>query len=324
MLGEILKLKPKRIVLFPEGGALQVEFEDEKLQLENAEIYGNMVVLRYSEGARYFRVYALLWEEVEFYIKRGTKVEEFRGELMERWERHLKGWNLEEVDDIIGKAYVAHEDAKVGRLRFIRVGEEIKKLKFPPRKNFFAVFKGEHGYKSAVSFLRGFFEGAKVQFRSPTTSSLLKGYKVSVLEDSVVIVNVDRALFRVIFDRLLNGRFSSRNLSMAFEVSLPENVKERLKRFGFRFLKDKLVAVPDLPISFSVESLEAFARSVQNVEDEEAFIKGLTKALSGGKLMEEKEILDELFMCRNPYQDPEGKIITMKISLDEIRRYFGE
>jgi len=326
MLGEILRWRPKRLILFPERGLLQVEFEDGKFHRdipEKLEDYENILILRYSGNLYSFRIYALLWEEVEFYIKRGIKVEEFRGSLEERWGKHLKGWDFEEVDNIIGKVYIAHSDAERGNVRFVRIGEEIKKLKFPPRKNFLAIFKGEQGFQSAIKFLKGFFEGAKAQFRSPDKVKLLEDYAIKVIGDSVVIIDVKRAAFRVIFDKLMRGRFSTRNLSIPLEIKLPEKVRETLQKFGFRFSGERLISVPDFPVNISIESLENFAKFSQNLEDEEVIVRNLARFLSGGKLKDEEVLLSELFMCNNPYYDPEGKVITMMIPLEEIREYFG-
>jgi hypothetical protein len=325
MLGEILRWRPKRLILFPERGLLQVEFEDEKFCgdiPEKIEDYENILILRYSGNIYSFRIYALLWEEVEFYIKRGVKVEEFRGSLEERWGKHLKGWDFEEVDNIIGKVYIAHRDAERGNIRFVRIGEEIKKLKFPPRKNFLAVFKGEQSFQSAIKFLKGFFEGVKAQFRSPENVRLLENYAVRVIGDSVVIVDVKRAAFRVIFDKLMGGRFSTRNLSIPLEVKLPEKVRETLQKFGFGFSDERLVSIPDLPVNISIESLENFAKFSQNLEDEEVIVRNLARFLSEGRLKDEEVLLSELLMCNNPYYDPEGKAIMMMIPLEEIREYF--
>jgi hypothetical protein len=302
-----------------------VEFEDGKFHRdipEKLEDYENMLILRYSGNIYSFRIYALLWEEVEFYIKRGVKVEEFRGSLEERWERYLKGWDFEEVDNIIGKVYIAHRDAERGNIRFVRIGEEIKKLKFPPRKNFLAVFKGEQSFQSAIKFLKGFFEGAKAQFRSPENVRLLEDYAIRVIGDSLVIVDVKRAAFRVIFDKLMGGRFSTRSLSIPLEVKLPEKVREILQKFGFGFSGERLVSIPDLPVNISIESLENFARFSQNLEDEEVIVRNLAKFLSEGRLKDEEILLSELLMCNNPYYDPEGKVITKMIPLEEIREYF--
>ena len=325
MLGEILRWRPKRLILFPERGLLQVEFEDEKFCRdipEKLEDYENILILRYSGNIYSFRIYALLWEEVEFYIKRGVKVEEFRGSLEERWGKHLKGWDFEEVDNIIGKVYIAHRDAERGNIRFVRIGEEIKKLKFPPRKNFLAVFKGEQGFQSAIKFLKGFFEGVKAQFRSSENVRLLENYAIRVIGDSVVIVDVKRAAFRVIFDKLMGGRFSTRNLSIPLEVKLPEKVREILQKFGFGFSSERLVSVPDLPVNISIESLENFSKFSQNLEDEEVIVRNLARFLSEGRLKDEEILLSELLMCNNPYYDPEGKVIIMMIPLEEIREYF--
>jgi hypothetical protein len=325
MLGEILRWRPKRLILFPERDLLQVEFEDGKFCgdiPEKLEDYENMLILRYSGSLYSFRIYALLWEEVEFYIKRGIKVEEFRGSLEERWERYLKGWDFEEVDNIIGKVYIAHRDAERGNIRFVRIGGEIKKLKFPPRKNFLAVFKGEQGFQSAIKFLKGFFEGVKAQFRSPENVRLLENYAIRVIGDSVVIVDVKRATFRVIFDKLMGGRFSTRNLSIPLDIELPERLREILQKFGFGFSGERLVSIPDLPVNISIESLENFAKFSQNLEDEELIIRNLARLLSEGRLKDEEILLSELLMCNNPYYDPEGKVIMMMIPLEEIKEYF--
>ncbi len=327
MLGEILRLKPTRLILFPERGLLQVEFDNGeltgKILTERVEDYGNIVVLKYSEKVASFKVYALLWDEVEFYIKRGIRVEEFRGNLMERWERHLKGWDFEEVDNIIGKVYIAHKDVGRGKFRFLRVGEEVKKIAFPPKKNLLAVFKGEHNLKVSVEFLRRFFEGARAQFKSPGYTKFLENYILRVVGDSIFIFDVNRATFRVIYDKLMGGRFSVRRLSIPLEVNLPEKLKEKLEKFGFKFLGNRLVSVPDLPVNISVDNLEDFAKTNQNLEDEETLIRNLSRALSVGKVRNEEELLSELFMCKNLYQDPEGRIITMRIPFEEIRDYFG-
>jgi hypothetical protein len=325
MLGEILRWRPKRLILFPERGLLQVEFEDEKFCgdiPEKLEDYENMLILRYSGDLYSFRIYALIWEEVEFYIKRGIKVEEFRGSLEERWERYLKGWDFEKVDNIIGKVYIAHRDVERGNVRFVRIGEEIKKLKFPPRKNFLAVFKGEQGFQSAIKFLKGFFEGVRAQFRSPENVRLLENYAIRVIGDSVVIIDVKRAAFRVIFDKLMGGRFSTMNLSIPLEVKLPEKVRKILQKFGFGFSGERLFSMPDLPVNISIESLENFAKFSQNLEDEEVIVRNLARFLSEGRLKDEEILLSELFMCNNPYYDPEGKVITKMIPLEEIREYF--
>jgi hypothetical protein len=233
----------------------------------------------------------------------------------------LKGWDFEEVYNIIGKVYIAHRDVERGNIRFVRIGEEIKKLKFPPRKNFLAVFKGEQGFQSAIKFLKGFFEGVKAQFRSPENVKLLENYAIKVIGDSVIIVDVRRAAFRVIFDKLMGGRFSTRNLSIPLEIKLPEKVREILQKFGFRFSGERLVSVPDFPVNISIESLENFAKFSQNLEDE-VIVRNLARFLSEGRLKDEEVLLSELFMCNNPYYDPEGKVITKMIPLEEIREYF--
>jgi mRNA-degrading endonuclease HigB of HigAB toxin-antitoxin module len=227
------------------------------------------------------------------------------------------------VDNIVGKVYIAHRDVERGNVRFVRIGEEIKKLKFPPRKNFLAVFKGEQDFQSAIKFLKGFFEGVKAQFRSPEKVKLLENYAIRVIGDSVVIVDVKRAAFRVIFDKLIGGRLSTRNLSIPLEVKLPEKVREILQKFGFGFSGERLVSVPDLPVNVSIESLENFGKFSQNLEDEEVIVRNLARFLSEGRLKDEEVLLSELLMCNNPYYDPEGKVIMMMIPLEEIREYFG-
>ena len=100
-------------------------------------------------------------------------------------------------------------------------------------------------------------------------------------------------------------------------------MREILQKFGFGFSGERLVSIPDLPVNISFESLENFAKFSQNLEDEEVIVRNLARFLSEGRLKYEEILLSELLMCNNPYYDPEGKVITMMIPLEEIREYFG-
>jgi len=85
---------------------------------------------------------------------------------------------------------------------------------------------------------------------------------------------------------------------------------------------DKRKILRMVKVAETFEILENFAKFSQNLEDEEVIVRNLARFLSGGRLKDEEVLLSELFMCNNPYYDPEGKVITMMIPLEEIREYF--
>ncbi|MEO0139497.1 MAG: hypothetical protein ABIL16_07115 [candidate division WOR-3 bacterium] len=337
MLGKILRFSPKRLILFPEKGYLQVKWEKGEYKGEFVKNFGNLVIeeydypavlLKFQESLRVFKIYALLWYEVDFYIKRGIKVEEFVGGLPGRWEENLRGWNIRTMQTLNGKYFLAYKRTNRASIRFLRVKDGIKRLKFPRRMNILAVFEGDFTFEGAVRVLREYFEKAGYTFKSPEikNGTIFGKYYIKIMGDSILLVHIPRAVFRVVFERFKGGYQVVKNLLMPIKLDkIPETVKIRLSRLGFKFSGNSIISVPELPISFAANAIENFIRESTGIEGEDDFIKKLSKALSeDAQIKDVENFIFELFMCKNPYQDPEGNVIIKRISLDEINEYFGE
>ncbi|MEO0201992.1 MAG: hypothetical protein ABIL03_04435, partial [candidate division WOR-3 bacterium] len=190
------------------------------------------------------------------------------------------------------------------------------------------VFEGDFTFEGAVRVLREYFEKAGYTFKSPEikNGTIFGKYYIKIMGDSILLVHIPRAVFRVVFERFKGGYQVVKNLLMPIKLDkIPETVKIRLSRLGFKFSGNSIISVPELPISFAANAIENFIRESTGIEGEDDFIKKLSKALSeDAQIKDVENFIFELFMCKNPYQDPEGNVIIKRISLDEINEYFGE
>lgn len=337
MLGKILRFFPKRLILFTEKGYLQVEWEDKEYKDEFIKNFGDWIIeeyeypavlLKFYESLQIFKIYALLWDESEFYIKRGIKVEEFVGDLTIRWEEHLRGWSIRSLQVLNGRYFLAYKETKRASLRFLRVKDGIRRLKFPRKMNVLAVFKGDFTFEGAIKILREYFEKAGYTFKSPEIRNgiIFGKYYIKIMGDSILIVHISRAAFRVLFERFKGGHQVVKNLLMPIKLDkIPETIKIRLSKLGFKFSENRIISMPELPVSFPEGAIERFIKGCAGIEGEDDFIKKLSKTLSENAQVKDMEnFIFELFMCKNPYQDPEGNVIIKRISLDELNEYFGE
>ncbi len=336
ILKDILKTKPKRLIYFPARKYLQVDWSDENTMdafLRNnkdriLKSFYSSTLLTANITTNGFRILALLFPEVEFYIKRGIKVEEYLGDVGLRWRIHLRGWKIEEGRDIHGNFKIAFKDVAKSTIRLVRVNDEVLKLDNPPRMNILGIFAGDFGEKHIIRIIERcrVMEGRTFKQGDEVKGFLKLGdYIIKVLENSVLIVHLKRATYRVIFERLRYGNLRIRNMVMPVKLKLEENLKRRLREFGFIFQGDMLGSVPELPVGFQSETLNEIQKELSGIEEDEIFVKRLAKFVSERSIpMDVDRLLFDLFLCKNPFQDPDGNIIILRWREEEIRKHFGE
>lgn len=336
ILKDILKTKPKRLIYFPARRYLQVDWRNEEVMREFLKNNKDRILKSFYSSTLLsadittngFRSLALLFHEVEFYIKRGVKVEEYLGDLNLRWRTHLRGWKIEEGRDIYGNFKIAFKDVSKSNIRLVRVNDEILELDNPPRMNVLGVFTGNFGGKHIKRIIERFrvMEGKAFKQGDEDKGFLKLGdYIIKVLENSIIVVHLKRATYRVVFEILRYGNPRIRNMVIPVKLKLEDNLKLRLREFGFTFYGDTLRSIPELPVGFQPETLNEIKKELSGIEENEIFVKKLAKFISErSAVLDVDKLLFDLFLCKNPFQDPDGNIIILRWREEEIRKHFGE
>ena len=144
-------------------------------------------------------------------------------------------------------------------------------------------------------------------------------YIVKVLGDDLLIVHEGRATFRVLYEKLLRGEVRGRRLLMPVKVGeVKPEVAAALRRVGFRFEGNRLVEAPDFLRVIDPATVSSLLKGVSGTEGDEALALKVASLLSGSLHLEPEDLILNLMLCNNPYQDPEGRVIVRRITAKEL------
>lgn len=175
-------------------------------------------------------------------------------------------------------------------------------------------------------------------------------YIVSGIKSGIVYINQNLAHQRILYEEFLENITVKEALSqqllfpveIAFEIAdieLIKNIKEDLRNIGFVFDKilDSAVVVTGIPVNITESQittiLEHLLYDIKNDIPNTSFsqldimAKSLAKSLAiktGTQLnlKEQEDLVNKLFLCKQPEVTPFGKATFITVTLDEIEKKF--
>jgi len=183
------------------------------------------------------------------------------------------------------------------------------------------------------------------------TYQIHKKYIVSSIKSGIVYINQHLAHQRILYEEFLESitvkEAMSQQLLFPLEISFNKNdivlikeIKEDLESVGFLFDKilDDTIVIKGIPITITESQItiiiEQLLEDIKNDIPNASFsqldvmAKSLAKSLAiktGTKLdlKEQEEIVNKLFICKQPDLSPFGKTTFITIDIDEIDKKFN-
>lgn len=258
--------------------------------------------------------FSILYDVGDVVVVEGRRRRAYRGSFRERGHLHLYGWRYAHLP---GGGMFFTRVPRATR-RFALTTGRFQRLSFPAGYNVLVRIYEELGdWRREVEAA---VKGNGTEVRSPTEKVFRVGkYLVKVLGDDLLILHEGRATFRVLYERLLQGTPKTRKLLMPLNVGeVPEGVSSRLSEVGFRIKDGKLVEVPDFLRVVDPTSMVALTESLSGTESRETVALKVAEVLSGTSVMDPEDLIINLMLCNNPYQDPLGRIIVRRITAEEM------
>jgi DNA mismatch repair protein MutL len=218
-----------------------------------------------------------------------------------------------------------------GQWESLYKGIDIENIRFEKEPTDSSLFKGESS--------------------SNKTYQIHNKYIVSCIKSGVVFIHQNLAHQRILYEEFLENitvkEAASQQLLFPIEISfnkgdidLIKEIKEDLVSVGFLFDKilEDTIVVKGIPIAITESQitniLEQLLEDIKNDIPDASFSqldimsKSLAKSLAiktGNKLdlKEQEEIVNKLFLCKQPDLSPFGKTTFITINLDEIDKKFG-
>jgi DNA mismatch repair protein MutL len=183
------------------------------------------------------------------------------------------------------------------------------------------------------------------------TYQVHKKYIVSSIKSGIVYINQNLAHQRILYEEFLENitvkEAISQQLLFPLEISFNKNdielikeIKEDLESVGFLFDKilDDIIVVKGIPITITESQItiiiEQLLEDIKNDVPEASFsqldvmAKSLAKSLAiktGIKLdlKEQEEIVNNLFICKQPDLSPFGKTTFVTVNIEDIDKKFN-
>ena len=193
------------------------------------------------------------------------------------------------------------------------------------------------------------FETEPTRSQGKKIIALAKKYLITTLEGELIIININRAHQRILFEDFMKHLQSTHSASqqLMFPYELPfapheleviAQLRELFECSGFMFTieTDKIVVsgIPlhltdsEIPNIFN-ELLQQHIETLPSTENtqKEAFAKALCKSLAvkTGQVLSEEEqetLINNLFSCQEVLISPFGKRIYYNLSVNEIENLF--
>lgn len=186
---------------------------------------------------------------------------------------------------------------------------------------------------------------------SAKTCQIHKKYIVSSIKSGVVYINQYLAHQRILYEEFLENITVKEAMSQQLlfpleisfnkvDISLIKEIKEDLESVGFLF--DKILAetivIKGIPVTITESQttviIEQLLEDIKNDIPDSSFsqldimAKSLAKSLAiktGTKLdfKEQEELVNKLFLCKEPGLSPFGKTTFVTINIDEIDKRFN-
>jgi len=182
------------------------------------------------------------------------------------------------------------------------------------------------------------------------TYQMHRKYIISPIKSGIILINQQRAHERILYEEILKNITFSKSITqkmlfpieMVFstnEMTLLKELIPSLEQLGFEFErieKDKII-LSGLPININEnqvnQTLERLIFDLKEGIPENSFSQndGIAKsmakslAIKNGTRLSEKEqsnIIDMLFVCKEPDVSPFGKKVFITMTLDELDRKF--
>lgn len=183
------------------------------------------------------------------------------------------------------------------------------------------------------------------------TYQVHKKYIVSSIKSGVVYINQNLAHQRILYEEFLENitvkEAMSQQLLFPLEISfnksdidLIREIKEDLESVGFLFdkISEDIIVVKGIPVTITESQItiiiEQLLEDIKNDIPDASFsqldvmAKSLAKSLAiktGTKLdlKEQEEIVNKLFICKQPDLSPFGKTTFVTVSIEEIDKRFN-
>ncbi len=186
---------------------------------------------------------------------------------------------------------------------------------------------------------------------SVKTYQIHNKYIVCSIKSGIVYINQHLAHQRILYEEFLENITVKEALSQQLlfpleisfnkdDITLIKEIKEDLESVGFLFDKilTETIVIKGIPVSITESQItfiiEQLLEDIQNDIPDSSFSqldimsKSLAKSLAiktGTKLnfKEQEELVNKLFLCKEPSLSPFGKITFLTVNLDEIDKMFN-
>ncbi len=258
--------------------------------------------------------FSILYDLGDVVAVEGKRRRAYRGSFRERGRIHLYSWKYA---DLPGGGMFFTKVPRATR-RFALTPSGFQRLTLPSGYNVLVKVYEEVG--DWIGRVQGAVKGSGVEVKSPNERVFRVGkYLVKVLGDDLLILHEERATFRVLYERLMHGKVRTRKLLMPIAVGeVSEGVASRLSEVGFRIREGKLVEVPDFLRVVDPASVSALTEMLSGTEGREILAVKVAEVLSKAPVMDPEDLIINLMLCNNPYQDPKGRVIVRKITVRDL------
>ncbi|NPA80518.1 MAG: hypothetical protein GXO29_05675 [Thermotogae bacterium] len=258
--------------------------------------------------------FAILYDVGTVSIIDGRKRRTFRGSFKERGASHLYGWSYAHVP---GGGMFYRRVLRATR-RFALLPGRFLRLDEPKGFNvLLRLYEEVPGWERSVGGLL-LLGGDTLRSRSGETLRVGR-YVIKPLDEDLLLIHERRAVFRIIYERLTSKPVPRRRLLMAVDVEeVQPPISKRLEELGFVFRGNTLVEVPSFLRIVNPGTVEEMLSSVSGTENPALLALKVARILAADITFNPEDLVMNLMLCNNPYQDPEGKVIVRRITQEDL------
>lgn len=257
---------------------------------------------------------------------------------------NLKGTNLSNPRVIVNRDFNPFKS------------EEQKSIQFPYKRErnleWESLYNGldstDIDFKSETSVDSGLFSEEK---QNSKTYQVHKKYIVSSIKSGIVYINQHLAHQRILYEEFLGNITVKEAMSQQLlfpleltfnkaDIALIKEIKDELESIGFLFgeILNDSITVMGMPVNIAESQItpiiEQLLEDIKNDIPDTNFshvdlmAKSLSKSLAiktGTKLdlKEQEDIVNKLFLCKQPDSSPFGKRTFITVNIDEIDKKFN-
>ncbi|NPB04596.1 MAG: hypothetical protein GXO39_09355 [Thermotogae bacterium] len=259
--------------------------------------------------------FAVLYDDGQVILIEGKRRRMFKDSFRFRGRMYLYGWMYTTLS--FGEMF--YRAALRATKRFAYGPDGFRRLNFPGGYNvILRIYREMPGWEREV---RSIVESGSDTLRSSDIGVFRVGkFLIKVLGEDLLLIHEERAMMRVLYEKLSNTPVPRKRLLMPPVVGeVPAAVRIILKDVGFRFEGNRLVEVPAFWEVVNPSILQDMIRRLSGTESKQTLILKVAESLSSSPSLKPSELIMNLMLCNNPYQDPKGRVVIRRITREELQ-----